>query len=172
LEKCQKEIKKCILVCKNCHREVHGGLHSKYIVKKQILFDKPSLEYKVCRGCNLNLSMNNYYNGWDKCLLCKKNMAAKRADIIKRQCLNYKGSNCCIHCGYDKYIGAIDFHHVNSTTKEFRMSKLGSKDFGEEHKMELDKCIALCAICHKKEHHRLSTMKKIIKIIGNRKIIN
>ena len=30
LEKLKKEADKTILVCKNCHAEIHGGIHKKY----------------------------------------------------------------------------------------------------------------------------------------------
>ncbi len=159
MKECLEEIKKCILVCSNCHREIHGGLHPRYIEEKPILSDKPEFGYKVCRGCDKNLSLNNYYNLWNKCILCKKHMAQKRALKIKQQCLDYKGGKCS-HCGYKKYIGAIDFHHVNSLEKEFRMSKLGSRDFGKKHKKELDKCIALCSNCHRIEHDRIRSSLK------------
>lgn len=32
LKKLIEEAKKCILVCKNCHHEIHGGLHPQYLV--------------------------------------------------------------------------------------------------------------------------------------------
>ena len=153
-DKCKEEIKKCILVCSNCHREIHAGLHPQYIKNQQIIFEKPELEHKICKGCHKNLSINNYYNLWNKCNLCKKHMSQKRANKIKRQCLDYKGGKCA-HCGYNKCIDAIDFHHVNSIEKEFRLSRYGATDFGEKHKKELDKCIALCSNCHVIEHCRL-----------------
>lgn len=30
-EKLDKELSKCILVCSNCHREIHGGLHPEFL---------------------------------------------------------------------------------------------------------------------------------------------
>ena len=30
-EKVKKELEKCILVCSNCHREIHAGLHNDFI---------------------------------------------------------------------------------------------------------------------------------------------
>jgi cytochrome c553 len=32
LEKAKEEAKKCIVVCSNCHREIHAGLHSEYLI--------------------------------------------------------------------------------------------------------------------------------------------
>lgn len=34
-EKVKKELDKCILVCANCHAEIHAGKHSKYIIVKE-----------------------------------------------------------------------------------------------------------------------------------------
>lgn len=34
LEEALEEIKKCILVCSNCHREIHAGLHLEYLIKE------------------------------------------------------------------------------------------------------------------------------------------
>lgn len=31
-DKIKKELDKCILVCSNCHREIHSGLHPQYII--------------------------------------------------------------------------------------------------------------------------------------------
>jgi len=30
-EKIEKELRKCVLLCSNCHREVHDGLHPSYL---------------------------------------------------------------------------------------------------------------------------------------------
>ena len=31
-----KELEKCILVCSNCHGEIHGGLHPEYLIVKEL----------------------------------------------------------------------------------------------------------------------------------------
>ncbi len=33
-EKAKKELDKCILVCRNCHGEIHSGLHPQYLIVK------------------------------------------------------------------------------------------------------------------------------------------
>lgn len=30
-EKIEPELRKCVLVCANCHREIHDGLHPGYV---------------------------------------------------------------------------------------------------------------------------------------------
>jgi hypothetical protein len=33
IDKVKLELDKCILVCSNCHREIHAGLHPEYLIK-------------------------------------------------------------------------------------------------------------------------------------------
>jgi len=68
----------------------------------------------------------------------------------KQTAIEYKGGKCC-KCGYNKYIGALEFHHTNPKEKEFdwKTIRLVSKD---KFYKELDKCILLCANCHREEH--------------------
>jgi hypothetical protein len=49
--------------------------------------------------------------------LCWKKYIKKRSESIKKQCLDYKGGKC-YKCGYDKYIGAIDFHHIDQKNEK------------------------------------------------------
>lgn len=42
----------------------------------------------------------------------------RRRDKIKEMGVQYKGGKCCI-CGYDKYIGALEFHHLDPNQKDF-----------------------------------------------------
>lgn len=69
---------------------------------------------------------------------------------IKEKAVEYKGGKC-ERCGYNKCIGALQFHHRDPKHKEFSMSKV-SKKF-ENIISELDKCELLCANCHAQEHY-------------------
>ena len=159
----KNELDKCYLLCSNCHSEVHGGLHPNYIIKPEEVYQENCVETRKCTDCNKILTVNNFYkyknNKVDKkCIKCWKIYSVKRNSEIKLKCLEYKGGKC-IHCGYSKYIGAIDFHHIDPRKKDFRLSK-NQKSFGDSHKKELDKCIALCSNCHRKEHYRLNKLTK------------
>lgn len=59
----------------------------------------------------------------------------------------YKGGKCQC-CGYNKYVGALEFHHINSEEKDFGISAKGCS--WKRVKEELDKCI--CANCHREIH--------------------
>lgn len=65
------------------------------------------------------------------------------------QAVNYKGSTCLL-CGYNENFEVMDFHHIDSTLKDFEIGK-GIASF-ESIKAELDKCALLCANCHMAVH--------------------
>lgn len=159
IDKCKDELDKCHLLCSNCHREVHGDLHPNFLqilsIKQPII--KKDEIYKICRKCKINKPLTYYYYG-NECKKCHNRRSTLRIRKIKEKCLEYKGGKCQ-HCEYNKYIGAIDFHHLDPKKKDFRLSK-NQKTFGISHKKELDKCIALCSNCHRIEHHRLSKLTK------------
>lgn len=66
----------------------------------------------------------------------------------------YKGGKCSI-CSYDKCIAALEFHHLDPTQKDFGISKDGTTRSWELIKAELDKCILVCANCHREIHNKL-----------------
>ena len=78
----------------------------------------------------------------------------KRRKKLKEMAVEYKGGKC-EHCGYSKCIAAFDFHHSDPTEKDFAVSQKGHTRSWERVKQELDKCILLCANCHREEHARL-----------------
>ena len=70
---------------------------------------------------------------------------------VRDEALTYKGGKC-EHCGYDKYRGALEFHHKDPTQKD----PTGLRKFKREKLFaELDKCVLLCSNCHREEHNRL-----------------
>jgi hypothetical protein len=51
-------------------------------------------------------------------------------------------------CGYDKYAGALQFHHLDPAAKAFVLSRDGSTRSLSEARAEAAKCVLLCANCH------------------------
>ena len=73
-------------------------------------------------------------------------------------CLNmftklHIGGKCSI-CGYNKYYGALEFHHLDPNIKENGKQAITNikKEFLYE---ELDKCVLLCSNCHREVHANL-----------------
>ena len=61
----------------------------------------------------------------------------------KRKAIDYKGGSCA-GCGYSKYYGALEFHHVDPKEKDVSWDKLRLTSWDNIIK-ELDKCTLLCA---------------------------
>jgi len=62
----------------------------------------------------------------------------------------------CSKCGYDKCRSALDFHHLGD--KEFAISQvIHYWPFNNVNRVrmldELNKCVVLCANCHRELHH-------------------
>jgi len=51
-------------------------------------------------------------------------------------------------CGYNKYIGALDFHHKERKSKEFALSVKGLCYAWESVLREAKKCVLVCKNCH------------------------
>lgn len=63
--------------------------------------------------------------------------------------INYKGGKCEI-CGYNKSKKALEFHHKDPSEKDF---SLGGKSWAFDRlKKEVEKCILVCANCHREIH--------------------
>jgi len=65
--------------------------------------------------------------------------------------LEHKGK-CCQICGYSRCPEALEFHHLDNSSKDFGISNKGYTRSWKKIKEELDKCILLCANCHREIH--------------------
>ncbi len=79
----------------------------------------------------------------------------------KLRLLDYIGTRSCQLCGYDTCIEALDFHHVDPSQKDLLLHK---KDLTVEVKAELDKCMVLCANCHREVHSGFRQIEQENKI--------
>lgn len=79
-------------------------------------------------------------------------------------------------CGYNKNIAALEFHHVNPEEKEFEIDiRHFSNTSLQKLKEEVNKCILLCANCHRELHNPKLYMDDVVKIVNqahNKKSFN
>ena len=57
----------------------------------------------------------------------------------------------CVGCGYCKYNGALEYHHINPQEKDFTFGKFYSISW-ERIVAEATKCVLVCSNCHKEIH--------------------
>lgn len=74
-----------------------------------------------------------------------------RRHKVKEYLISYKGGKCQI-CGYSRCRDAMDFHHIDSSTKTFSISNSNIYKNMEKMKQEVDKCMLVCANCHREIH--------------------
>jgi hypothetical protein len=77
-------------------------------------------------------------------------IARRRLDL-RRWVVDRLGGRCKI-CGYDKCLTALEAHHVDPSIKDFNISDVTSV---ERIEVELEKCVLLCANCHREVHDGL-----------------
>lgn len=90
-------------------------------------------------------------DGRYRCRSCSVDFVSNRRKTLKRMAVEYKGG-CCTMCGYDKYIGALEFHHLNPDEKDFNLGGKRQTTSWDNIRKEIDKCVLLCANCHREAH--------------------
>ena len=116
--------------------------------------------HRVCPRCKNSVDISEFYQRRGKagsscyCKTCTKSETLERVRKFKSLIVEYKGGKC-ERCGYDKYQGALEFHHVDPTKKDFSMAHLNKYRFDDRIKFELDKCILVCANCHREIHNEI-----------------
>ena len=78
-------------------------------------------------------------------------------DLISNEVNDYKVKKGCAHCGYNEKAVALDFHHKNREDKIINVSSHWKTSWKQYQKMkkEMEKCIVLCANCHRIEEKKI-----------------
>ena len=154
-ESIKAELDKCLLLCYNCHQEVHEKIDEQTIAKRQLL----SKNQAVLKGENLCRCGRVYTidrakgNRGTKCNSCQ---AKQRRRSLKERLVAIKGGSCA-YCGYSKSLRALVFHHNDPSLKDFNVGRFRDRRKISEILEELDKCTLLCHNCHREEHVNLGS---------------
>lgn len=123
----------------------------------------------ICSKCNKEFENNRKRTCCYDCIPARKTYSSseealearrqkvvknvqRRREKVKHMAVEYKGGKC-ERCGYNKCIEALEFHHLDPSEKDFAISSKGYTRSWESVKNELDKCIMLCANCHREIHN-------------------
>jgi 5-methylcytosine-specific restriction endonuclease McrA len=66
---------------------------------------------------------------------------------MKARLIEEAGGQCEL-CGYRRYQGALQFHHLDPSQKDFTISRGGVTRAFQELRSEAQKCVLLCSNCH------------------------
>ena len=82
-----------------------------------------------------------------RCLRCRSEAVARRRRRLKEILVEEAGGSCSI-CGYDRYVGALQFHHRDGAVKAFGLGDRGLTRSLAAVRAEAAKCVLLCGNCH------------------------
>ncbi len=110
---------------------------------------------KPCRGCGASCLEGRGQSPYcsPECLVKTKREKDKIVRIQQRAALDaFKIKLGCSRCGYNQCGAALDFHHKDSNKERRITVRSWATRLGQ---MEIDKCVLLCANCHREEHHTI-----------------
>jgi hypothetical protein len=135
------------------------GLHNTVPIHRRENIDK-----NKGRTCSLCKRKYNYIrekgHTKSKCNSCMVN-TRRFEKKIKAQ--KYLGGKCRI-CGYNKCSEALDFHHLDPSTKLFEISGSHSRKWSVL-QTELDKCVLICCRCHREIHAGITVCPSIHSLL-------
>ena len=167
---------------KNRHKEEISEQNKKYQVeynqKNKERLSKKAKEYYIINKKRIDERCSTYNkNNKDITRKAGRKYRSKSAskDKAKKMWQNYVApfklivqkhleSHPCAECGESNPV-VLDFHHKIPTEKSFRISQASMNRVTEEQlRLEIDKCIILCANCHIKHENSLRVTSKTYKL--------
>ena len=87
-------------------------------------------------------------SGSYRCKKCRVYFVDRRRKEVKRKLVHHFGG-ACKKCGYAGSVAALDFHHIDPSTKKFGIGYKGYTRSYAKALEEASKCEMLCANCHR-----------------------
>jgi hypothetical protein len=84
-----------------------------------------------------------------RCARCEAERVVAWRRKLKRTLVQDAGGACAL-CGFAECLAALQFHHVDPSTKSFALSREGVTRSLARARKEAEKCVLLCANCHAK----------------------
>jgi transposase-like protein len=120
-----------------------------------------SLSPELIRECNRH--------GWTvwiragsgryRCKRCRIEAVSARRRRVKEILVGEAGGACRL-CGYSRYAGALQFHHIDPSEKTFALSSRGLARSLTKARAEVAKCVLLCATCHAEVEAGIATIRR------------
>jgi transposase len=85
--------------------------------------------------------------GYYRCKACRSARVAEHRRKLKRILVEEAGGGCSL-CGYNRYLGALEFHHIDPSQKRLEISWNGVTLALDAVRAEARKCVLLCSNCH------------------------
>jgi hypothetical protein len=101
----------------------------------------------VCRKHGLTRHVSIVSERRLRCSKCSAEAVARRRRKVKEMLVAEAGGACAL-CGYGRHPAALQFHHLDPSTKSFGLGVRGISRSLAKLREEAAKCVLLCANCH------------------------
>jgi transposase-like protein len=108
---------------------------------------RPSTIVRRCRTHGMTAFTRSGDGKRYRCRLCRSAAVSARRRRVK-QILVADAGGACQLCGYDRFAGALEFHHLDPSEKAFAIADRGLARSLEQARAEVAKCVLVCANCH------------------------
>lgn len=108
---------------------------------------KPHELLRECRTHGWTVFRRMGRAGGYRCSRCTATRVADRRRRVKEILVAEAGGACRL-CGYDRYAGALHFHHPDPEKKRFQLAERGMTRSLSRSREEAKQCVLLCANCH------------------------
>jgi hypothetical protein len=85
--------------------------------------------------------------GYYRCKRCRQERVARHRRDLKQTLVREAGGACMV-CGYDRHLGALQFHHLDPSEKRLEINCVGATISLAALRLEAAKCVVLCSNCH------------------------
>jgi transposase len=109
--------------------------------------DRPTEIVRRCRRHGMTLHILATRGRRYRCKRCRAEAVSARRRRVKLALVAEAGGACRL-CGYDRYAGALQFHHLDPSEKSFALADRGLARSLERARAEARKCVLVCANCH------------------------
>lgn len=116
------------------------------------------MDTKICTKCGRDLPLTEYYSRGggrlrSECKDCHKQYVTNQY-LKRKEKVNDIKTNCkCAKCGESRSY-TLDFHHKDPSIKDDTIARMTSnRNKMEDILREVEKCVVLCANCHREFHY-------------------
>jgi hypothetical protein len=123
----------------------------------------------IVRECTLHgwtMFVRTGRAGSFRCGRCNTEAVTERRRRVKEMLVAEFGGACRL-CGFARYAGALQFHHVDPATKRFQLGGRGLTRSLKVLREEAKKCVLLCANCHAMVEAGVATLPLAIPSRGD-----
>lgn len=127
-----------------------------YISKKR----KDGLQ-PYCKKCLKITTLSDYYDNNRKDIFLQR--ANDRRNVCRKYVNEIKSERGCYFCGEKEFV-CLDFHHLEQEGKDKPISFLVAAKSMKKLIKEIEKCIVVCANCHRKIHSGLLSTDGVVAL--------